>query len=225
MDGYYEETLSAHSLRRCYELASPRVLQYLTAETEFALQHVRPYHRVLDLGCGYGRTLREMAAAVALVVGIDVSAASLQLAAETLADVPNCLLLHMDATRLAFVDASFDVVTCLQNGASAFRLPLTSLIDEALRVVRPGGLVLLSTYSPRFWEHRLEWFERQAQASLIGAIDRRRTGAGVIVCEDGFTATTLDLTQVQAAAGKSDAQVRMVEVDDSSVFFVLERVT
>ena len=70
----------------------------------------------------------------------------------------------MDASRLAFVDGSFDLVACVQNGICAYAVDQRALIRESLRVLRPGGKALFSSYAESFWEPRLAWFERQAAA-------------------------------------------------------------
>ena len=44
--------------------------------------------------------------------------------------------------------------------------------------------------SERFRPQRLGWFEAQASAGLVGAIDYERTGSGTIVCKGGFQAGT-----------------------------------
>lgn len=219
---YYEEKLAASSLERCYELASPRVQHYLRAEVEFAVGCLRPTDIVLDLGCGYGRTLRDLARAAAFVVGIDTSAASLELARERL-QVPNVLLARMDASALAFAEGSFDAVLCLQNGISAFGVDPRVLVEQALRVLKPDGRALFSTYSQQFWPHRLAWFEAQAAAGLIGAIDHRRTGDGVIVCADGLKLTAVGLAEFASVIEGLDVDMESREVDDSSVFYVLRK--
>jgi hypothetical protein len=52
---YYSTRLSGEQLEKCYELASPRVKQYLDVEIAFVLGRLRPADSVLELGCGYGR--------------------------------------------------------------------------------------------------------------------------------------------------------------------------
>lgn len=59
--GDYDENLSAERLRRCYEVASSRVWQYLEDEIEHVLTYVEPSCAVLELGCGYGRVLERLA--------------------------------------------------------------------------------------------------------------------------------------------------------------------
>jgi SAM-dependent methyltransferase len=86
MAGYYARQLSGERLRRCYEIASPRVRRYLEAEIEHLLEAVGPRAQVLELGCGYGRVLRALAGKAGRVVGVDTSYESLRLARELMAD-------------------------------------------------------------------------------------------------------------------------------------------
>ena len=76
---YYVDRLSAERLRRVYDLATPRVRRYLQAEIDYVLQNIQPEDVVLDLGCGYGRTLPSLSAKAALVIGVDNAIGSLML--------------------------------------------------------------------------------------------------------------------------------------------------
>jgi SAM-dependent methyltransferase len=215
---YYSDKLSAERLRRCYEVAPPRVRQYLEAEIQFVLQRIRRDSLVLELGCGYGRVLRRLAGKARRVIGIDTSIGSLRLAHEELHGAPSCSLAGMDAARLGFCDRAFDLVACIQNGISAFHVDRRTLIEEAVRVTRSGGRVLFSSYSPRFWNDRMTWFRAQAEHGLIGEIDEDRTGDGVIVCKDGFMGTTVRADEFRALAEGLGVGCTITEVDESSIF-------
>jgi ubiquinone/menaquinone biosynthesis C-methylase UbiE len=218
MPGYYDDKLSAERLLSCYEIAPPRVQQYLQAEIEHLLQKIRPGDLVLELGCGYGRVLRRLVSKARMVIGIDTSLASLLLAQQMLDDVSNCRLISMDALHLAFSDRTFDLVACIQNGISAFHVDQKGLIREAIRVAKPGGIVLFSSYSDKFWNDRLEWFRLQSEAGLLGELDPEKTGDGVIVCKDGFTGTTVRPEQFLSLTAGLNVDVELVEVDESSLF-------
>lgn len=218
MTSYYDDTLSGERLKRCYELAPPRVQAYLTAEVEHVCARLGAADRVLELGCGHGRVLRELAVVAREAVGIDTSLASLQAARGYLAGAGNVRLAAMDASAPGFRCGEFDLVCCVQNGISAFHTDERGLLGLAVELTRPGGRVLASSYADGFWEHRLEWFRIQAANGLIGPIDEAATGGGVIVCRDGFTATTVTPGRFAALARGLGRRVTIDVVNDSAVF-------
>ena len=218
MTGYYDEKLSGERLRRCYDIAPPRVRQYLESEIGFVLDHLEYDDAALELGCGYGRVTVRMAEVARRVVGIDTSAESIALARKRAGSDSRCEYLEMDAVNLGFEDSEFDAVVCIQNGICAFGIDQEQLIRQAMRVTRPGGRILLSTYSERFWANRLEWFEAQAKTGLVGAIDYERTKNGTIVCKDGFRAGTMSPEQFRRIAKRLGVTAELAEVDESSVF-------
>jgi len=218
MGNYYRSHIQGSDLQRVYELASPRIRQYLRAELENVVERVRGADRVLELGCGYGRVLREVAPHVGRAVGIDIAPANLRSASSNLGSLGNCDLFLMNAVRLAFVDARFDATICVQNGISAFGVDRSQLVSEAVRVTKDGGRILFSTYSPRIWVDRLEWFRAQAHAGLIGPVDESRTREGTIVCRDGLRLTTASEEEFRDLFARSGQMARIREVDQSSVF-------
>jgi SAM-dependent methyltransferase len=215
---YYEEKLSAERLRRCYEIAPPRVQQYLQAEITHVLSRVRPDDLALELGCGYGRALIPFAEAARFAIGIDNSISSLLAGLKSILELANCRVSQMDVAKIGFRDHSFDIVICIQNGLSAFHIDHRILMREAIRVVKPGGRILLSSYADRFWDHRLEWFRLQVKEGLLGEIDETKMGDGRIVCKDGFSATTVSEGDFRQLASAFDAQHSITEVDGSSLF-------
>ena len=216
--GYYSERLSAERLRKCYEIAPPRVRRYLDCEIRHVAARLGESDIVLDLGCGYGRIMERLADSAGLIVGIDTSPSSLRLGREYLRRYMNCRLIRMDAGALAFCNDAFDVVLCLQNGLSAFKVDRSSLVRESLRVTRPGGRIFLSSYSENFWQDRLEWFQMQSDHGLLGEIDQTATGDGVIVCKDGFVATTVSAEEFATLTSGLGTDIRIEEVDGSSIF-------
>ncbi len=218
MGDYYSKKLSAERLKQVYEIAPPRVRQYLRAEIDHVVSRLRAGRIVLELGCGYGRVLEPLAGKAELAIGIDTSMDSLAMAREELAGLKSIRLLRMDAARLGFADKTFDLVACVQNGISAFHVDQRALLAESVRVTRPGGTALFSSYTERFWEHRLEWFRLQSEAGLLGEIDPERSRDGRIVCRDGFSATTVSPEKFRELTTGLPALVEVFEVDGSSLF-------
>ncbi len=221
MSGYYRDRLHGNRLKQCYDFAPPRIKQYLQAEIEYVTRRMRPNAVVLELGCGYGRALKPLAAISERALGIDISLPNLEFGKRFLERARNCHLSVMDATQLGFADGTFDHVICIQNGISAFHADKKLLVSESVRVVKEGGTVFFSSYSPSIWAERLKWFELQSSAGLIGEIDYVRTQDGNIVCKDGFTATTCSTEQFRGIAEHMAVRLQVDEVDGSSIFFVM----
>jgi len=215
---YYAEKLAAERLQKVYDLAPDPVRQYLAAEIAHVQARLPASGRVLELGCGYGRVLKALASRAGFLVGIDTSHASLRLARDYLAGFPDVLLARMNAVRLGFGPATFDVVCCVQNGISAFQVDQRALLAAAVGVTRPGGRVLFASYADAFWEHRLAWFRLQAAHGLLGEIDEDATGRGEIVCKDGFRATTVSPDRFRVLAQGLGRRAAVEMVAGSSVF-------
>ncbi len=219
---YYDNKLSAEKLKRCYEIAPARVKQYLEAEIKFVLKKLHPLSKVLELGCGYGRVLAPLTQYAGFVVGIDTSFQSLLMCRKTMQGISNYALSNMDAVCTGFPDRLFDTVVCIQNGISAFNVNQSGLIKESIRITKPGGTILFSSYSDKFWAHRLQWFEMQSRAELIGKIDTKNTRNGKIICKDGFTAGTVRADDFKRLISGFNVETTITEVDESSVFFIIK---
>jgi SAM-dependent methyltransferase len=102
--------------------------------------------RVLDLGCGQGATLAQIARQYpnTALVGLDRKESVLEEAASTVAAAGGQLdIVHADASLgLPFADAEFDCVVS-HNMLEQVPAPLDT-INEIGRVLRPGGEALVS---------------------------------------------------------------------------------
>lgn len=221
MGNYYAESLNSQKLFQVYDTALPRIRQYLEAEIDFVRKHLAETDRVLELGAGYGRIVRELAPSCAHIVGIDISPDSVRLGQEYLKDCPNAEMVAMDVHQLHF-DQPFDVILCLQNALSAMRAD-DAVIRRILDVLAPGGTAFFSTYSARFWDHRIAWFQEQADKGLLGELDMEQTKDGVIVCRDGFRATTQTPEEYESLGRQSGYPYEITEVDGSSLFLLLHK--
>jgi ubiquinone/menaquinone biosynthesis C-methylase UbiE len=100
--------------------------------------------RVIDVGCGDGLFARQLAARAAWGVALDSDPAQVRLAKARCADRANVAVLQADGQAMPFPDGSFDVVTSL---AVIHHLPLEDGVTEMVRLLRPGGqLVLLGVW-------------------------------------------------------------------------------
>ena len=96
---------------------------------------------VLDAGMGPGRLLAELARRDWTVSGVDISERMVALAAARLPDARGRLV-QGSITELPFEDASFDAVAA--TGVIEYLDDPAAGIGELLRVLRPGGLAVVS---------------------------------------------------------------------------------
>ena len=178
---------------------------------------------VLELAAGYGRIMKELAPYVKSITGIEISGENVRFGEEYLKDTPNTALLTMDVHDIEYSD-SFDVVLCLQNGLSAVKAEVPELFAaKTIKALKKGGKAYFSTYHPKFWEQRLAWFQEQSKKELIGELDMEKTQNGIIICKDGFRATTHSIADLEKIGRSTNCLWQIFEVDDSSIFLVIEK--
>jgi ubiquinone/menaquinone biosynthesis C-methylase UbiE len=132
-----------------YDRAGPRVFSHF-GQRLVDIAKLAPGSQVLDVAAGRGAVMFPAAKQVGArgrVVGIDLSADMVRKTAEEMRGIglQNAEVRQMDAERLDFPDASFDLVLC-GMGLWFFPRPHVAL-KEFLRVLRPGGRIGLSTWA------------------------------------------------------------------------------
>ncbi len=148
-DGYF----SARSAR-LYDLAVELLFlgaadvmrrQIIPPVTRFLRESPRPAARLLDVGCGTGRTLLQLAVAhpSLRLFGVDLSPAYVQAARKLLAHVPEASLAAENGESLPYRDGFFDVVTSVYLFHELPRAARRKVAAEMRRCCAPGGLVVV----------------------------------------------------------------------------------
>jgi SAM-dependent methyltransferase len=100
---------------------------------------------VFEAGCGTGLLLREAAAVARTAVGLDLSRGMLGPARQR-----GLRVVQGSLTAVPLPDASFDLVYSMK--VLAHVPPIREAVTELVRLVRPGGHLLLEFYNP--WSFR-----------------------------------------------------------------------
>jgi len=121
-----------------------------------------PQAKILDYGCGYGRTLAELSeVGYQNLAGMDFSEAML---ARARVAVAKAGLVRNDGHSLPFTNECFDavllfaVMTCIPDNDEQ-----RQLIAEVRRVLRPGGLLYVSDLLVNNDQRNRERYERYAE--------------------------------------------------------------
>ena len=103
--------------------------------------------RVLEVGCGTGQLGAFLSIGGRPVVGVDMSMASLQLAADfaTKHDLRDCQFVQASLFDLPLADNAFDLVIC--KGVLHHTADPAGGLRALLRTLRPGGYVLCGLYN------------------------------------------------------------------------------
>ena len=100
-----------------------------------------PYEALLDVGCGTGFLIDILAKQrPARYCGVDLSNEMIRVAKGK--EIPGAAFAVGPADRLPYPDESFDIVTCSQS-FHHYPYPEKAM-EEARRVLKPGGLYILS---------------------------------------------------------------------------------
>ncbi len=146
--------------RRYGETASMyerRYKQIQREKYEIVTKNLPRVSKILDLGCGTGMLLSELARRSGFVVGIDSSPGMLELARKR---GGGAALVLADADHLPFVNCSFDAVisvTLLQNMPNP-----AATVREVARVAKQGGIMILTTLKRKHSLGELEYWIRAA---------------------------------------------------------------
>jgi SAM-dependent methyltransferase len=104
---------------------------------------IGPGTRLLDAGCGAGLLALLASLRGARVAALDASAPLLAIARERL---PAADVREGDLEALPFADASFDAVTAVNS--LFYAADMGAAMREIVRVVRPGGRVVVTAWGP-----------------------------------------------------------------------------
>lgn len=127
---------------RCSVEKTPeKYWEYINNRGKFCTQHIKPSDVVLDVGCGEGYLTNMIKDSCKKVIGIDYS----QTAIETTRERFGIEAYHMSCTHLKFPDNTFDNVIFTEILEHLTRLQGLNALQEAKRVLKPGGKLIGST--------------------------------------------------------------------------------
>jgi len=103
--------------------------------------------RVLEIGCGFGRTALEVGRGQSEMFGVDASQVGIDAARQAAAGRPECGFAVMDAGDLRFPDGRFDAAYSIDVVEHLHPDDVGRHLAEVHRVLRSGGIYIVKTPS------------------------------------------------------------------------------
>ncbi len=129
--------------------------------------------KILDVGCGSGRSLKYFQKKGLETHGIDIS--ELAIEASKRMGVKNCVV--MDVLKLDFPADSFDAVTLLGNGLGLCGYEGSKkMLKHLSKVVKPNGVIYASSRDPSITDnpkHHAYHERNRKQGKTIGLVNLR----------------------------------------------------
>ncbi len=143
---------SAQASVALYTLGRPDLFRAATEEVASmmrAWELLKPWHVVLDLGCGDGRIVEAISREVRLAIGLDISGRLLDAARVRCAGRSNVFFVLSSGLDLAMLaDEQFDVICAVDCFPYVVQSGLASrYLQESARVLRPAGRMLILNYA------------------------------------------------------------------------------
>jgi malonyl-CoA O-methyltransferase len=161
-----------------HDVLQREVQQALLERLEFYTQTPQ---RVLDIGAGTGRgtALLKQRYAKAEVIAVDLALPMLRAAKKNNSWLKPFIRVCAEATTLPFADHSVDVLH--SNLCFQWIDDLPALFGECVRVLRPGGLLLFSSFGPdTLKELRAAWAEADQQPHVSRFLDMHDVGDAML---------------------------------------------
>ena len=145
---------------------------------------------IIDIGTGTGRILELFGRTMGRGVGIDLSHEMLSLARSRLAGagLRECQVRHGDMYQLPVDDDDFDIAAL--HLVLHYADDATAVIQEAARVMVPGGKLVIVDFAP----HEVEALREQHA--------HRRLGFSDLEIQELMTAAGLDLSVIESLPGE-----------------------
>ena len=146
----WEEVLS--NLPQAYK-------EWFLAEGKYLRENITKNAKVLEVGCGEGRSIKDILPITKNITGIDIDIEAIEKTKKIFKNYSKIKMLVMDGTNLSFENNSFDYVLCMTTFAN-FGDKKYKILEEMRRVVRKEGFIIISVFSESAFDYRMALYKK-----------------------------------------------------------------
>ena len=129
---------------------------WFNEEKKFLKRHIIANSKVLEVGCGEGRSLRYIQDITQKITGIDNDPKAI---GDAKGNIKNGKFLIVDGKRLPFENNLFDFILCMTTPAN-FGNEKQKIYSEMKRIVKDNRQILLSVFNEDAMKERLKLYKK-----------------------------------------------------------------
>jgi len=133
--------------------------EWFQGEKEFFKRVIKKDSTVLEVGCGDGRSLKDILPITENLTGLDHDDLAISQAKDIFKNYPKVKIIKGEATNLPFEDKSFDYTTCIGTFANLADKKF-QVLEEMKRVTKNNGKIVISVYSEKALPTRKKIYKR-----------------------------------------------------------------
>jgi ubiquinone/menaquinone biosynthesis C-methylase UbiE len=191
----------------------PESYQALFREEQRLLdKYIGDNARVLDLGCGEGRSLRQLAQKTKYLVGIDHDKKTVEKARRDLSDLTDIQIVHSEGTNLPFDSEYFDNALCLGTFTNLGE-ERVKVLYELKRVLKIDGSIIITAYSEDALEDRLELYR-----SMNVKIDEVKPN-GIVLFSGSVDSVSEQFSRSELELIINQVCLNIIELNKAGIFY------
>ncbi|HPD82160.1 MAG TPA: class I SAM-dependent methyltransferase [Candidatus Pacearchaeota archaeon] len=133
--------------------------KWIDEEKKFLRGKIKKDSKVLEVGCGDGRSLKDIIDITQNLVGIDIDKNAVIIAKKNFEKYPEVNIIEGDGRKLPFENATFDFVICMTSFVN-FDNNKYIILEEMGRVLKNKGEIIMSVFNEDAFDERMKIYKK-----------------------------------------------------------------
>lgn len=187
--------------------------RWFEEERKYLLKHVTKNSRVLEVGCGDGRSIKDILDITTNIIGIDHEEKAVSDGKNNFKDYKSIKILKAKAENLPFKDKDFDFVICMTTFAN-FADSKQRVLSEMKRVLQDDGFIIISVFSEDAFEERIKMYKK------LNAPIKEIKGTTVIFDEEIGDNISEQFSKEQLIDIFNKANLKVVDIEKKEIAYL-----
>lgn len=214
---FFSQKEQAEFIQRVYREVPSAIQSYFDTEMEWLRHAIVGCSRVLETGCGFGRTLPGLDPSIHYT-GVDIG---FDYVAEARIRNSRGSWICGDATALPFSPATFDAVFLIQNTLGNMEGIESKVVSESTRIATSNGKLIVSVYSEDSFEIRRNWYDRLVDLGIFGQIWLDPANPKIVRSDTGWSSRCFDRQELITMLKTDRSELTITKLDHFLYFCVV----